>query len=75
MTRFFTSKYPVIYGVDKDGIQQKLPVGTVFIVVGINSGAFQLEPVEKTSPLIKYPILVSDGMLSSGFTGQDYLSE
>jgi hypothetical protein len=74
MSRFFASKYPVTYGVDKDNKPQRLPTGTIFTVAAINGNMFELEPVEKISPPILYPMMVDANMLNAGFTGQDHLN-
>lgn len=68
---FFVNKYPVtIYG--KDGLTT-LPVGTIFIVTGINGNSFELKPASNKT-ILTGPVMVDALMLKRGFTEQDNIA-
>ena len=70
MKTFFVSKYPVVTHFDKDGAKVISPEGTVFTIVCINGGLFELSPIKKIPAMIA-PLMVSAEMLNTGFTQQD----
>lgn len=71
MNRFFVNKYPLTYGTDKEGVPERVEVGTAFFIVGISGNMFELEPVTEISSL-RYPLMVDCMMLERGFNGQEH---